>query len=84
MERDVDGFSTSMSLLADTSITHSVAMEGKGAWSLTGEKYWLMDMILRWEPYINFTGASGMDVLASQAHSDVASQGLPVTSIAIL
>ena len=43
------------------------------------KKSWSMDMILRQEPSINSMGASGKDVLASQACRDVALQG-PITS----
>ena len=51
--KDIDGLSASLSLVVDTSIKHSATMEGKGAWSLTGKKSWLMDMILRQELSIN-------------------------------
>ena len=61
--KDVDGLSTSLSRSVGTSIMHCVVMEGKGAWLLTGEKSWSMDTILRQEPSINSTDASGMDVL---------------------
>ena len=65
--KDVNGLSASLSRLFNTSITHCVAMEGKGAWSLTGEKSWSMDMILRLPPSTNSMDASGTDVLASEA-----------------
>ena len=60
------GLRVSPSLVVGTSITQYVVMEGKGEWSLTKKKSWSVDMILRQEPSINSTDASGMDVLASQ------------------
>ena len=61
--KDVDGLSASLRRLEDTSITHCAAMEGSDAWSLRSKKSWSMDTILRQEPSINSTDASGMDVL---------------------
>ena len=69
------GLSTSLSLVVGTSIMHCVVMEMKSAWSLTKKKSWSIDMTLRQEASINSMGASGKDVLASQACRDVALQG---------
>ena len=55
--KDVDGLSASLRRLEDTSITHCAAME------VRSKKSWSMDTILRQEPSINSTDASGMDVL---------------------
>ena len=45
---------------------HCAAMEKKGVWSLTREKSWSMDTILKQEPSINSIDASGTDILALQ------------------
>ena len=58
------GSNTSLSLVADTSIMHCVAMEEKGAWSLATKKSWSMGTILRHQLFISSMDASGMVVLA--------------------
>ena len=55
-----------LSGLEGTFIMHCVAMEGKGVWSLTKKKSWLMDTTLKPQPLVNSMDANGMVVLALQ------------------
>ena len=57
------GLSAIPSGLEGTSIMHCVDMVGKGVWSLTKKKSWLMDTIPRLQQSMD---ASGMVVLASR------------------
>ena len=58
------GLSTSLSGLAGTSITHCAAMKERELQQSTKKKSWLMDMIPKLQPSINFMNASGTVVLA--------------------
>ena len=64
------GLSASLTLVINTSIMQCVAMETKGAWSLTKKKCWSMNTTQRHQSIL--IDASGMDVLASQARRDLA------------